>query len=65
MFVADGCDNADFPYAAERLGSNIVTARVITEIFRECFFAPVWRREARLDRYLRNWESPIRIIRII
>ena len=57
MIVANSRYNAEFPYAPEHAGSNIVTASVVTEIFREEFFPPVRRCEARLDRYLRNVES--------
>lgn len=35
MLVADGRHNANFPYAPEHVGSNVRTARVVTEIFRE------------------------------
>lgn len=54
MLVANGGDDAHFPHAAERVCSNIGTTRMVTEIFRQEFFAPVRRSEARLDRYLRN-----------
>ena len=54
MLVANGSDKAEFRHASEHLGRNIRTAWVVAEIFGEQFFAPVWSREARLDRYLRN-----------
>ena len=54
MLVANGGHNADLSHAPEHVGSKIGTARVVTEIFCEQFVVPVWSREARLDRYLRN-----------
>ena len=65
MLVTNDSDSSELHHASEHLGSNIGTAGVVTEIFGEQFFAPVRSRDACLDRYLRNWESPIRIIRII
>jgi hypothetical protein len=62
VLVASGGHGADLSHAAECLGSNIGTIRVVAEIFNEQFFAPVWRREARFDRYLRNRESPTRML---
>jgi hypothetical protein len=58
VLVANGCDNAELSRASERVGSNIRTSRVVAKIFSEQFFAAVWSLEARLDRYLRNGESP-------
>jgi len=49
--------SAEFSHAPEDVGSNIGTSRLVAQIFSEQFFAPIRRREARLDRYLRNWES--------
>jgi hypothetical protein len=54
--------NAEFQHVPEYLGRNIRTARVIAEIVGERFFPAVWSREARFDRYLRNGESPNRIL---
>jgi hypothetical protein len=62
VLVADSCDNAEFPHAAEYVSSNMRTVRPITQILRKQFFPPVRSREARLDRYLRNGESPNRIL---
>ena len=59
MLVASDSDKAEFRHASEHLGSNIGTAWMVTEILSEQFFAPVRNREARLDRYLRNGESPL------
>jgi hypothetical protein len=61
VFVADGCHGANLPHAPEHMGSNIGTLRLVAEIFGEKFFAPVRRREARLDRYLRNGEIPLTV----
>jgi hypothetical protein len=58
VLVANGCDKAELLRASERVSSNIGTPRVIAKIFSEQFFAAVWSLEARLDRYLRNGESP-------
>ena len=58
MFVADGGHRADFSHATERMGSNVGAAWLVAEVFGEKFFAPVRRREARLDCYLRNWRVP-------
>ncbi len=62
MLVANGSDKAELRHASEHLGCNIRTARVVAEVFGEQFFAPVRSREARLDRYLRNGESPNRVL---
>ena len=61
MLVANDSDKAEFRHASEHLGCNIRTARVVADVFGEQFFAPVWSLEARLDRYLRNGESPNRV----
>jgi hypothetical protein len=50
VLVANGSDKAEFRHASEHLGCNIRTAWVVAEIFGEQFFAPVERRQARLDR---------------
>jgi hypothetical protein len=62
VLVAYGYGKAELPRASERVGSNIGTTRVIAKIFCEQFFAPVWSLEARLDRYLRNGDSPDRLL---
>jgi hypothetical protein len=59
VFVASDRDKAESRHVSEHLSSNIRTARVVTEKFCEEFFAPVRHHEARLDRYLRNGESPL------
>jgi len=51
VFVADSGGGADFHRAPEHVSSNVGTAVVVAEIFREHFFAPVRRCEARLDRH--------------
>jgi hypothetical protein len=61
VLVADGRHRANLSHEPERMGGNVGTARLVAEILGEQFFAPVRRREARLDRYLRNGESPNRI----
>jgi hypothetical protein len=58
VLVANRCDNVEFQHTTEHLGGNIRAARVVAEIFGKQFFAPVRSRKARLDRYLRNGESP-------
>ncbi len=58
MLVARGDGKAELRHASEYLGSNIGTVRVVAQIFREQLFAPVRSREACLNRYLRNGESP-------
>ncbi len=61
VFVTTDRDSAEFRDAAEHLSSYVGTTRVVTEVFSEQFFAPVWSREARLDRHVRNGESPKRM----
>jgi hypothetical protein len=61
VLVANHSDGLDFHHASEHLCSNIRTVRVVTEIFSQHFFEPVRSRKARLDRHLRNGESPNRI----
>jgi hypothetical protein len=60
MLVANDGGIAEFHHTTEYLGSNMGASRVVTEIFSEQFFAPVRSRETRLDRHLRNGESPNR-----
>jgi hypothetical protein len=62
VLVANDSDKAELRHASEHLGSNIRTARVVAKIFSKQFFAPVRSRVPRLDRYLRNGESPNRIL---
>ena len=62
MLVANDSDSAELWHASEHLSGNIRTAWVVTDVFSKQFFAPVLSREARLDRYLRNGESPNRIL---
>ena len=58
MLFANDSEQAEFRHASEHLGRNIRTAWMVAEVFGEQFFTPVRRGEARLDRYLRNRESP-------
>jgi hypothetical protein len=58
VLVANGSDKLEFRHASQHLGSNIRTLWVVAEVFRYQFFAPVRSGKARLDRYLRNEESP-------
>jgi hypothetical protein len=58
VLVASHSDKAEFPQDSEHLRSNIRTVWVVTEVFGEFFFAPIRSREARLNRHLRNGESP-------
>ena len=62
VLVANGSNKADFQHVSEYLGRNVRTARVIAEIVGERFFPAVWSLETRFDRYLRNGESPDRIL---
>ena len=54
VLVANHGHEAKLRNATEHAGSNIGTARVVANIFRENFFAAVWSRDARLNRYPRN-----------
>ena len=58
MLVASHSDKAEFRQDSEHLCSNIRTLWVVTKVFGEFFFAPIRSRKARLDRHLRNGESP-------
>lgn len=58
MLVANSSDRVELRHASQHLGSNIRTARVITEKFCKQFFVSVGSREARLDRYLWNGKLP-------
>lgn len=58
MLFAHCGANADSLHASERMGSDIGTVRVVAEIFRELFFTAIRSHHARLNRYLRNRESP-------
>jgi len=58
VLVANGCHSANLSHAPERMGGNIRTAGVVTEVFSELFFAPVRSRKTRPDRYLWNGKSP-------
>ncbi len=62
MLVANGCGKAEFRHVPEHMGRNIRTAWMVAEVLREHFFPPVRSRYARLDRYLRNGESPSRTL---
>jgi len=65
VLVANGCEKAELHRASEHVGNKIRTSRVVAEILNEQFFAPVWSREARLDHYLTNGESPQPNTRIV
>jgi hypothetical protein len=54
VLVANHGHEAKLHNAAEHASSNIGTARVVANVFRENFFAAVWSRDARLNRYPRN-----------
>ena len=54
MLVANHGHEAKLHNAAEHASSNIGTARVVANVFRENFFAAVWSRDARLNHYPRN-----------
>ena len=58
VLVASHSDKAEFRQDSEHLCSNIRTLWVVTKVFGEFFFAPIRSRKARLDRHLRNGESP-------
>lgn len=57
MLVTNHGHEAKLHNATEHASSNIGTARVVAKVFGQNFFAAVWSRNARLDRYLRNGES--------
>ena len=59
MLVANESANTELHDASKHLGGNIGTARVVTKILGELFFATVRSREAGLDRYLRYGISPL------
>ena len=54
MLVTNHGHEAKLHNATEHASSNIGTARVVAKVFGQNFFAAVWSRNARLDRYLRN-----------
>ena len=54
--VTNDRDKAKFRYSSEYMRSNIGTARVVTEVLGEQFFAPARSRKARPDGHLRNRE---------
>lgn len=56
VLVANHGHEAKLHNATKQLSSNIGTARVVANVFRENFFAAVWSRDARLDRHPRNGE---------
>ena len=61
VLVANHGHDAKLHNATERVSGNIGTARVVANVFREDFFATVWSRDARLNRYSRNGVPPRRI----
>ena len=58
MLVANDRDQTELRCVSKDVGSNVGTAQMVAEIFSEHFFASARSREARLDRYLRNGQSP-------
>ena len=58
MLVANDSGPVEFHHAPEHLGSDVRTARLIAQIFREKLFVSVRSPEACFDRYLRNGRSP-------
>jgi hypothetical protein len=58
VFVANRCHSAKLHHAPEHVGSNVGTARLVAQIFRELLFAAVRSHEARLDGHLRNAAPP-------
>jgi hypothetical protein len=58
VFVANGCHSAELHHAPKHVGSNMGTARLVAQIFRELLFAAVRSDEARLDHHLRNGAPP-------
>ena len=62
VLVANDSDKAELREVSEHMSSNIRTARVVAEILCKFFLPSVRSRVARLNRYLRNGESPLRIL---
>ena len=58
MVVANHGHEAELRNATEHASTNIGTPRVVANVFRENFFATVWSRNARLNRYPRNGSLP-------
>src|SRR5580658_546958 len=58
VFLANNRGQAKVSEASEHLGGNIGAVLVVTEVFGEQFFSSVRSREAGLDGYPRNRESP-------
>jgi len=56
VLVANHGHETKLHNAAQHASSNVGTARVVANVFRENFFAAVWSRHTRLNRYLRNRE---------
>jgi hypothetical protein len=56
VLIANYGHHAKLDNAAKHMSRNIGTAGVVAEVFCKNFFAPVWSRDARLNRYLRNGE---------
>ena len=63
MLITDRRHQAKFRNDAQHMRSNIGTARVVAEIFREFFFVALWSGEFRINRDPRH--SPDRILNII
>lgn len=60
VLVANDSAKSEFHHTSQHMGSNIRTAWVVADVFGEQFLTPVRSREARLNRHLRNGESPQR-----
>jgi hypothetical protein len=54
MLVTNCGHNAEFHQEPEQVGSNIWTARMVAEVFRQQFFTAVLADDAGLDRYVRH-----------
>jgi hypothetical protein len=62
MLVANHSGRVEFHHASEYLGSNIGAARMITEIFSEKFFPPVWSCKTRVNRHVWNREPLNKVV---
>jgi hypothetical protein len=65
VLIANCSAKADLLHATEHTGCNVGTARLVAEVFRDLFFAPVGSRETRLDRYQRNRGPPSQMITLL
>jgi hypothetical protein len=62
VLVANRTYDSNFPNASERMGCYVGAVWSVAKVFGQQLFAPVRRGETRLNRYLRNGESPNRIL---